>query len=378
MKILYFYPENPLKKTQGNNARALSLLEYFKNRSIEIDFVGIESKEFTNSDILELSASKLISKGYLLPQYKRSKNKLDYFVNYSLPNKLGKIIGLFDRSRSIHISAFDAILKENTYDYILISYAYWSKLVENNKNIKNAKLIIDTHDFLTSQFQNRKEFQLGKFFEEEISILNTFDKVLVVSIEEQYLFSQFLSNKVEIVSHILPEKDQSQLEKIYDVVYVASDNEHNVKAVKWFFSEVYPFLKPSIKIIIVGKITKHIPDLNNVTKMNFVEDLDAIYLQSKVAICPMLSGTGIKIKVVEALAFGIPVVCNERGVDGLLNKINNGCMVENDSKKFAEAVENLLEDSLLYQKTSDNAFEFFANNYSAKNNYKILDSVFNL
>lgn len=47
MRILYFYPENPLSLNQGNNARANALLEYFKNRSIEVDFVGVESKEFS-------------------------------------------------------------------------------------------------------------------------------------------------------------------------------------------------------------------------------------------------------------------------------------------------------------------------------------------
>ena len=39
---------------------------------------------------------------------------------------------------------------------------------------------------------------------------------------------------------------------------------------------------------------------HNIHKIDFVEDLDAIYKHSKIAICPMLTGTGLKIKVIEA------------------------------------------------------------------------------
>ena len=61
MKILYFYPENPLLLTQGNNARANKLLEYFKTRNIEVDFVGEETREFTIQDSNELVKTNLVN-----------------------------------------------------------------------------------------------------------------------------------------------------------------------------------------------------------------------------------------------------------------------------------------------------------------------------
>ena len=42
MKILYFYPDNPLDMSQGNNARALTLLDYFKKRNVVLDFMEIQ------------------------------------------------------------------------------------------------------------------------------------------------------------------------------------------------------------------------------------------------------------------------------------------------------------------------------------------------
>ncbi|MEN2486561.1 glycosyltransferase [Flavobacterium sp. B11] len=378
MRILYFYPENPLHKAKGNNARALSLLEYFKSRNITVDFVGVETDLFTTNEINKLKEEKLISNGYFLPVFIRKKNKLKYFFQYSLPNKIKGKIGLFDNIRSGHIPAFNEALKENEYDVILISYLYWSKLIKNNPYLKKAKLIIDTHDFLTSQFQKKKKFQLGKFFETEIKLLNSYDKILVISPEEKYLFSQFIDKEIALITHSLPKKSNLKTDSKYDIIYVASENEHNTKAAKWFFDHVYPLLSKSLKIAVIGKITKFIDDYPNVEKISFIENLDDAYAQSKIAICPMLSGTGIKIKVIEALSLGLPVVCNERGVDGLINKSNNGCLVSNDPNEFANQINTLLTDAVFYTKISSEANAYFSAHHSIDATYSLLDNVFEL
>ena len=103
MKVLYLYPENPLQKSQGNNARALALLNYFKSRSIAVDFVGVatEKNTFTTDDINVLKEEKLISNGYLLPYFKRKQNRMKYFWTFSLPNKFKKRIRMFDRCQYV-------------------------------------------------------------------------------------------------------------------------------------------------------------------------------------------------------------------------------------------------------------------------------------
>jgi len=378
MRVLYFYPENPLHLTQGNNARAFSLLNYFKNRNIDVDFVGEETEIFCNNQLQELKDKSLIKGGYLIPRFRKSKNQISYFFKYSLVNKiLGRPKRFYNVKPGVQ-AKFNEILKANKYDVILISYACWASLVIDNPYLKNAKLIVDTHDFLTSQFQNTKDFKLGKFFETEINLLKKFNTVLVISVEEKYLFSQFCKNsKVAIATHSLQNKSIIKKHNPkYDIIYVASANDHNVKAAKWFFNEVYSLLSKDISILVVGKVSEHIPNFQNVEKIVFVGELDEVYTQSKIAICPMLSGTGLKIKVVEALSFGLPVVCNEAGVDGLMNKNNNGCLVTNDAAVFAENITNLLSNSDFYVKIQNEANRYFYENHATETQYKILDTVF--
>lgn len=376
MKILYFYPENPAASIQGNNARAFALLQYFKSKNHKIDYVGIASKSFSEVDLESIKNADLIENGFLLREDKPISKTLSYLFTYAIPNKLKGRIRDFDRTRFGHKEQFLKILKDYQYDYIIISYAYWAELIRENKYLKNAKLIIDTHDFLTSQFQNQKRFNLGKYFNKEIELLNLFQKVWAISSDENYVFSQFVSSEVITIPHALQAKFQLNSAKKYDLVYVASSNEHNVKSVKWFFEEVYPKLNHNLSICVVGKINDHIPELPNVTKMHFVEDLNRVYSESRVAICPMLSGSGLKIKVVEALSFGLPVVCNPRGIDGLINKTNNGCLVTEDATTFSKYIEQLLTDKSFYQQQQTLSENFFVNYLSVESVYLELDKVF--
>ena len=376
MKILYFYPENPTTSNQGNNARAFALLQYFKNRNHKIDYIGIASKSFSEVDLEAIKNVNLIENGFLLKRDKRISKTLSYLFTYAIPNKLKGRIRDFDRTRFGHKNQFSKILEDNQYDYIIISYAYWAELIRENKHLKEAKLIIDTHDFLASQFQNQKRFNLGKYFNKEVELLNLFQKIWVISSDENYVFSQFVSSDVITIPHALEVKFQLNSTKKYDLVYVASSNEHNVKSAKWFFEEVYPKLNTTLSICVVGKINEYIPELPNVTKIHFVEDLNQVYSESRVAICPMLSGTGLKIKVVEALSYGLPVVCNPRGIDGLINKTNNGCLVTVDASIFSKYIEQLLTDNNFYEQQQALAKNFFANYLSTEVVYSELDNVF--
>src|SRR3546814_16315615 len=95
---------------------------------------------------------------------------------------------------------------------------------------------------------------------------------------------------------------------------------------------------------VIGKISAHIADHPNVVKIPFAEDIGPYYAQSTVAICPILSGTGITIKVVEAMTPGLPVVCTPRGTDGLPDKINNGCLTGGNPHELARNLTHLIEN----------------------------------
>jgi len=91
----------------------------------------------------------------------------------------------------------------------------------------------------------------------------------------------------------------------------------------------------------------------------------------------MLGGTGIKIKVVEALSFGIPVVGTDKAVDGFFQKTGNGFQVSDDPQKFADMIMQLNSDPALYEKQKEDAIRFFKNNFTEDKAIELWKSILN-
>ena len=368
--LLYFIPFNIMKNNAGAISRAWALLEAFAQNGITVDYVhsnDIWGASMNADEQRELLKSGLVRSIYSVSKKPESILAVRQWLSYGI-RRLGRELTL---KRSLPNFAttfsryqFEKILRENSYDYIVISYAYWVNLIRNSSYIKNAKLIIDTHDFLTAQEQNRRKFSIGKGFEEEMKRLAIFDQIWTISTEEQYLFSQFTSSPVTLLPFCTEDRSSNTTEKRYDIIYVASDNPHNLKAADWFFREVYPLLTPSVKWCVIGSIHKYVPDKKNIHKVPYAESLDGYYSRAKLAICPMLSGTGVKIKVIEALAYGLPVICSPRGVDGLVNKTGNGCVVAESAAAFAKNIATLLSVPDQYEKMQRQAISFFQKNHT--------------
>ncbi len=387
MRILYFFRLNPATKSSGSQWKAYTLLQYFKDRKIKVDFISDYTwGQWDDKAITHFKQKELAENLWFIKKKPEKKNLLVYLFSYKIPHFIYKITHPYGRhSFPNHATLrvrrqFFNILKKRPYDYIIISYAYWAHLLKDNPHIGNAKTIIDTHDMLSAQHQHDKRIHIGHALADELKRLDMFDQVWAISYEEAYFFSQFLKNKVKYIPLMIEKPHENEIpaaQRRYDVTYVATDNPHNRTASKWFFDHVYPLLPLSIKIRIVGSIGSCIPEnLPNVTCVDYVEDLHLVYKQTKIAICPMLTGTGIKVKIVEALAYGIPVVCNERGLDGLPAKSNNGCLVTNNAATFANYMEQLLEDEPLYHQLSNEGIMLVRENFTKENMYLKLDEAF--
>ncbi|MFK8275182.1 glycosyltransferase [Capnocytophaga cynodegmi] len=367
-KILYFVPDCPVAGAAGNITRFKQMLGYLNqaSESCEVDFVSISDWGEWNSDTIK--KFKILYPNInliLLPRKIDKKKVLKSIFLYKIPNAIPKLL----RGTSIDISnpflhrKFTKIINSKLYDKIIISYATWGSLIKDIKY--KSYLIVDTHDFITAQNRNKKS-KIGKYFQTEIDIINRFDEIWTFSSEEKYIFEQFSDKKV--VHQPIAFEHQPLVKKSvykYDIIYVASRNPHNIKGINWFLNEVLPLIDSKHKVHIIGRIGQEIKQPHhNVIIHGLVDDITDFYQNCRITICPMLSGTGVKIKVLESLSYNIPVVTNRRGVDGLSNKSDNGCVVADCPQKFAEAINQLISDDDYYRHQQQLAFDFFSQNHN--------------
>ena len=125
----------------------------------------------------------------------------------------------------------------------------------------------------------------------------------------------------------------------------------NRVAVDWFVRRVLPLIvsrQPEAKLVIAGSdpppAHAYADYANHLDMLGYVEDVRQPFARYSVFVCPILSGSGVRVKLLEAFAAGIPVVSTRVGAEGLATQDGEFCSLADDPVLFAERVLELLEE----------------------------------
>jgi glycosyltransferase involved in cell wall biosynthesis len=135
----------------------------------------------------------------------------------------------------------------------------------------------------------------------------------------------------------------------------------NCDAVLWFVDEILPLIlqrRPQEILRVVGaNMPPNIQMLNRpgLEIVGYVEDITPFYDQTRVSIAPLRFGAGMKGKVGESAAFGVPVVGTALAFDGFSFKSGQECKIADDPETFSKAVVEMLTDNQLWRAISQSA-----------------------
>jgi len=125
----------------------------------------------------------------------------------------------------------------------------------------------------------------------------------------------------------------------------------NRVAVDWFVREVLPHIlkqEPAAKLVIAGSDPPpphaYADSAANLEMLGYVDDVRAPLAQYSVFVCPILSGSGVRVKLLEAFAAGIPVVSTSVGAEGLAGEDGAICAIADDPVLFAARTLDLLRN----------------------------------
>lgn len=205
----------------------------------------------------------------------------------------------------------------------------------------------------------------------EVSAADWADRVTCISIEEAAEMRQLTSTHVDVIGPALrlprpTESDFADRGPNIGLVagWAAGPGSPNSDGLLWFGREVYPRIRarlPQAHLKVTGAMP---PDelawlaRSGIEFVGKVPDLWSFYDRIRLAISPTRFGAGVKLKTIEAIQYGVPVVCTSEAASGLPLEARSSVWVTDDPDLFASAVVELLSDSQMWARLRASCLSF--------------------
>jgi polysaccharide biosynthesis protein PslH len=228
-------------------------------------------------------------------------------------------------------------------------------------------------------FNPYSQYLTNIIFKEESTYLSEFDSVVVFSDED----AQEISKVVDLTKiHISPFPIPTDIDILNTISprYLSSKNftfmgseahDPNRDAIEWLLSDIWPLIQDSIpeaQLFVVGNWSEdwrcnH--QSKNIVYTGFVENISDI-MHGTVHLVPVRIGSGIRTKILTAMALQAPVVSTTIGIEGIKACDLEHALIRDNANDFALAAIDLANDYTLANHIADGALEFVRTNYGAE------------
>jgi glycosyltransferase involved in cell wall biosynthesis len=243
--------------------------------------------------------------------------------------------------------------------------------------------IVDTIDVFSRKEDEVIAYGIADPFacsvEEERNALLQADVVIAIQSREARLLKELVPEREVILAgmdlDVIGESGEDEAIP-HSIVVVASDNALNVHGLNAFLFECWPKIMrahPQATLHVVGKVG-YACRVNDpaVRYSGWVDDLDLVYREATVVINPTVAGTGLKIKSVQALAHGKPLVAWPNGVEGLEYSGTPPFRECRSWQEFADAIVILLQSGEERRVLSARALTYAKTTFAAETVYSAL------
>ncbi|WP_139906054.1 glycosyltransferase family 4 protein [Clostridium thermarum] len=379
MRILYLTNRIPIPAHyNGCTLINYHVLKYLSKKH-EIDLVTFHNEdiEFTEKATAELCSKLVTVKNDERYNIKRN-SKYSYLVRtypdfaYVKSNNMEK--------------AIKDLLSYNNYDVIYTDKLNLCQYTMRYKEIPkiitphdSMSLLLNTYEKNTANLKNKLllKIERRKMERYEKEVYQYYDNCIFVSQKDIDFVRNFypgfsattIANGVDV--HYFYPNSEVNVEPDTVIYSGIMDYKPNVDAMIYFIDKILPRVRekiPNVKLYIVGKNpTKAIRDLSrikNVFVTGYVDDIRKYLWMGNVYVSPLVSGAGIKNKILEAMATGIPIVATPLSCDGIDVKDGQELLIRNNADEFAKGVIELITNKKAQMLLKENARSKILKKYS--------------
>ncbi len=276
-------------------------------------------------------------------------------------------------------------IEAKDYEVVWFSFYYVARLFIDKirKRLPNAIFYADSVNI--HYLREKREAELSKDKEkhqrakqtklDELNLYSKADAVIVVTDQDREVLLKELPHKsvfiMPNVHDIVPLEHGFTARK--DLLFVGGFyHKPNVDAMLYFYNDIFPWVKeniPDIKLWIVGSNPPdEIKALANesVTVTGWVKETKPYLDACRISIAPLRYGAGMKGKIGEALAHGLPVITTKIGSEGMGIQSGEHALLAESIEEWIEAIVRLYNDETLWNRLSQNGQSLMAERYSTE------------
>jgi len=319
-------------------------------------------------------------------------SKIELIYNIFFRRHLSLQENLFYSKSNLEL--IDKTIEEIQPNLVYVDMIRMSQYIENYDVYK----VIDIDDLLSIRYQRFIKQKENSIFGTFSSVIPSFIKKLVEKILKntilEYESKKIENREVEVVKKydrcfLVSEKEKNHLIKktnshnIYTNTQAIKPRENlykknlkcnnllfignmltaqNKSSLKMIVDEILPKFRFNYKLFIVGSYDSAIEELtyanSNIELLGFVDNLEETLGNIKLALMPISFGTGIKTKVLDCMSYGIPVVTNAVGSEGLNTKDYRDIYILKNNEITNESMLRILNDNKLLQSIGENGYQY--------------------
>lgn len=277
-------------------------------------------------------------------------------------------------------NAYEKIIHQRDISAVFIEHSYMAQFAWKTKSPRILNMQNIESSLAYSEFSIERDWKMKALWKREErcwakwerKIASEYEQITVISDNERQKLINIIgineAGKISVLergTECIP-RNQKINRTIKDILFVGSmAYSPNIDAVKHFAKEIFPYISRSIvgaTFTIVGSNPpKDILSLSALPGINitgFVDNLDSYYERASLFVIPMRSGGGVKMKLLEALGRGMPVVTTTLGADGIKVTHDKEVMIADENEEFAKYCIELLKDKKRADKLGISAYNF--------------------
>jgi glycosyltransferase involved in cell wall biosynthesis len=382
IKVLQLTKKVPFPMKDGESMAICSLAEAMVMNGLTVDLLSMNTQKHKGTlDNLNLTFYNTIA----MVDINTGFNLYSFITNLfsSIPYQLSRFIHQTFKSKLVDY------LLASRYDYIILETIYLMPYISILKNYSKAKIILRTHNLeyeIWDRLQAGAKWGFRKFiykafshqiYQFESKQLREIDFLIAISLREFNSFKQFYPEIKGLAIPItwnsgLIEGTLHNFKKDISLFFIGSlDWKPNLEGLWWFLHKIWPVLHLQIPTLTFHVAGRNMPNeikqlkIPNVILVGEVDNALQFVKQHHICIVPLLSGSGMRAKIIEAMALGKVVVTTSVGLEGMDATNGIDVCVADTPDQYVEVIFNLVSDAAKINQIGNNAQKTIKKNYDS-------------